>query len=478
MVIANSSITTTPDYVISDISLADFGRKELNIAETEMPGLISLREKYSASKPLKGAKIAGSLHMTIQTAVLIETLVELGAEVKWASCNIFSTQDHAAAAIAKRGIPVFAKKGETLDEYWQYTHYILDWGNDSPNMILDDGGDATGLLILGSRAEKDLSVLNNPGNEEEIALFNSIKNKLKDSCKEITKNMNERGGVIKNMKLLDKTKSIKNYFQIAVEFDTIDSMGANFINSCLEQIALSFETEFNRSTIFNEGEKLKIIMSILSNYTPECVVKVELKSKISNLKSKDISDPENFAKKFVEAVEIAEKDISRAVTHNKGIMNGIDAVVIATGNDFRAVEAAIHAYASKDGTYKSLTHAKIENDELIYWIEIPISIGTVGGIINLHPMVKWCLNLLQQPNSKQLMSIIGAAGLAQNFSAIKSLITSGIQVGHMKMHLINILNSLGAIDYEKTKIIEYFKSNKVTFNSVKTALEKLRKNEL
>ena len=309
-------------------------------------------------------------------------------------------------------------------------------------------------------------------------LFNSIKNKLKDSCKEITKNMNERGGGIKNMKLLDKTKSIKNYFQIAVEFDTVDSMGANFINSCLEQIALSFETEFNRSTIFNDGEKLKIIMSILSNYTPECVVKVELKSKISNLKSKDISDPENFAKKFVEAVEIAEKDISRAVTHNKGIMNGIDAVVIATGNDFRAVEAAIHAYASKDGTYKSLTHAKIENDELIYWIEIPISIGTVGGIINLHPMVKWCLNLLQQPNSKQLMSIIGAAGLAQNFSAIKSLITSGIQVGHMKMHLINILNSLGANDYEKTKIIEYFKSNKVTFNSVKTALEKLRKNEL
>lgn len=308
--------------------------------------------------------------------------------------------------------------------------------------------------------------------------FNSIKNKIEDSCKEITKNMNKRGGGIINMNLLDKTKSIKNYFQIAVEFDTVDSMGANFINSCLEQIALTFETEFNESNIFNESEKLKIIMSILSNYTPECVVKVELKSKISNLKSKDISDPENFAKKFVEAVEIAENDISRAVTHNKGIMNGIDAVVIATGNDFRAVEAAIHAYASKDGSYKSLTHAKIENDEFVYWIEIPISIGTVGGIINLHPMVKWCLNLLQKPNSKQLMSIIGAAGLAQNFAAIKSLITSGIQVGHMKMHLINILNSLGSNENEKTIMIEYFKLNKVNFSSVKTALEKLRKNEL
>ncbi len=180
MTIAKSNKTTVPNYVVADLSLADFGRKELNIAETEMPGLMALRQKYISSKPLEGAKIAGSLHMTIQTAVLIETLVELGAAVKWASCNIFSTQDHAAAAIAKRNIPVYAKKGETLDEYWQYTHYILDWEDDSPNMILDDGGDATGLLILGSKAEKDISVLDNPQNEEEIALFKSIKTKLKE----------------------------------------------------------------------------------------------------------------------------------------------------------------------------------------------------------------------------------------------------------------------------------------------------------
>ena len=159
MVIANSIKTSIPNYVIADISLSDFGRKEIKIAETEMPGLMALREKHHSDKPLKGAKIAGSLHMTIQTAVLIETLVDLGAQVKWASCNIFSTQDHAAAAIAEQGISVYAKKGETLDEYWQYTHYILDWGIDSPNMILDDGGDATGLLILGSKAEKDLSLI-------------------------------------------------------------------------------------------------------------------------------------------------------------------------------------------------------------------------------------------------------------------------------------------------------------------------------
>ena len=168
------------DYKVSDIKLAEWGRKEIEIAETEMPGLMKLREEYKSEKPLKGSRIAGCLHMTIQTAVLIETLVSLGAKVKWASCNIFSTQDHAAAAIADQGISVYAKKGESLDEYWQYTHYILDWGNDAPNMILDDGGDATGLLILGSKAEKDISVLNNPSNEEEISLFNSIRNKLKE----------------------------------------------------------------------------------------------------------------------------------------------------------------------------------------------------------------------------------------------------------------------------------------------------------
>ena len=174
-----NSIEKNTDYVVNDITEAEFGRKELLIAETEMPGLMALRKKYGSEKPLKGALIAGSLHMTIQTGVLIETLVELGAKVRWASCNIFSTQDHAAAAIANSGVPVFAKKGETLDEYWEYTHKIFEWRDgESANMILDDGGDATGLIILGSKAEEDISVLGNPSNEEEIALFASIKKKL------------------------------------------------------------------------------------------------------------------------------------------------------------------------------------------------------------------------------------------------------------------------------------------------------------
>jgi adenosylhomocysteinase len=177
-------LTTLPqsEFRVADIGLAAFGRKEMNIAESEMPALMGIREEYQAIKPLRGARIAGSLHMTIQTAVLIETLVALGAEVRWASCNVFSTQDHAAAAIAAAGTPVFAYKGESMEEYWQYTHRILDFNGQGPNMILDDGGDATLLVHLGTRAESDPSVLNSPSSEEEIALFESIKAKLAEDA--------------------------------------------------------------------------------------------------------------------------------------------------------------------------------------------------------------------------------------------------------------------------------------------------------
>lgn len=175
-----NTVADLKDYVIADIKLADFGRKEIAIAETEMPGLMAIREEYAKAQPLKGARITGSLHMTIQTAVLIETLKDLGAEVRWASCNIYSTQDHAAAAIAAGGTPVFAVKGETLTEYWDYTHRIFEWTDGGyTNMILDDGGDATLLLHLGTRAEKDLSAVANPSSEEETCLFNAIKEKLK-----------------------------------------------------------------------------------------------------------------------------------------------------------------------------------------------------------------------------------------------------------------------------------------------------------
>ena len=308
--------------------------------------------------------------------------------------------------------------------------------------------------------------------------FENSKSKILNDCNEISKNMLARGGGILNINLIDKTSEISDYYQLSSDFNTVDSMGANFINSCLEQFAKSFETEFLESKLFDEDENLEIVMSILSNYVPQCLVKAEVRCKLNELKNGDVEEPMKFARKFIDAIEIAKNDISRAVTHNKGIMNGIDAVVIATGNDFRSVEACAHAYAAKEGKYSSLTHAKIEKDEFIYWIEIPLAIGTVGGITNLHPLVKWCLKLLKNPNGKDLMRIIAVAGLAQNFAAIRSLITSGIQLGHMKMHLINILNTLSANKTEKEILINYFKKNKVSFRAAETALKKLRNDEL
>jgi adenosylhomocysteinase len=215
---ARSKPENFTDFKVADLNLAAWGRKEILIAETEMPGLMAIREEYSAAKPLRGARITGSLHMTIQTAVLIETLEELGAELRWASCNIFSTQDHAAAAIAATGVPVFAYKGETLDEYWDYTHRIFEWGNASDgtpkytNMILDDGGDATLLLHLGARAETDASVIAKPTSEEETCLFASIKAKLATDPKWYSTRLAQVLGVTE-----ETTTGVKRLYQMAKE---------------------------------------------------------------------------------------------------------------------------------------------------------------------------------------------------------------------------------------------------------------------
>ena len=282
--------------------------------------------------------------------------------------------------------------------------------------------------------------------------------------------MNKRGGGILNIELLNLSDKIENYFQIKAIFDTQDAMGANFINSCLEQFAKTFKDNFT------EKNEIEIIMSILSNYVPECIVKAEVSCKVEKLSDTSIIDPFDFAHKFVRAVKIAEVDRYRAVTHNKGIMNGIDSVVIATGNDFRAIESAAHAYASKSGSYKSLTKASVENKIFKFSIEIPLALGTVGGLTKLHPLANLALDILGKPNSEDLMKITAVAGLAQNFAAIKSLITTGIQHGHMKMHLINILNQQKATDKEKEKAIEYFKTNTVSHLKVDLFINKLRSN--
>lgn len=301
--------------------------------------------------------------------------------------------------------------------------------------------------------------------------FVNHKQRLFDATEEITRNMRQRGGGILEISLIDKSELEEDYFQLQVKFDTRDSMGANFINSCLEAIAKEWAQIVGE---LRAEHPVQIVMSILSNYTPECRVKAEVRCKIDDINEGSGIGNREFAEKFVRAIRIAKAEPYRAVTHNKGIMNGIDAVIIATGNDFRATEACAHAYASKDGRYSSLTHAEIEGDEFRFWIDLPLSIGTVGGITSLHPLVKFAHELLGYPSAADLMRIVAVAGLAQNFSAVRSLITSGIQKGHMKMHLLNILNQLEATDEEKKQIVEYFKDKVVSFSAAVEIFSQVR----
>lgn len=305
--------------------------------------------------------------------------------------------------------------------------------------------------------------------------FEWVKPKLLEATKPITKNMENRGGGILDIELRDKSDTLEGYFQLHATFETLDAMGANFINSCLEQFAKTFVAEIaNFEVLANTDFDIQIVMSILSNYVPDCLVKAEVSCNIEDLQEDPSIPADEFAQKFIQAVKIAEIEPFRAVTHNKGIMNGIDAVVLATGNDFRAVEACVHAYAARNGQYSSLTHASIENGIFKFWIEIPLALGTVGGLTSLHPLVKLALEMLHKPSAKELMQIVAVAGLAQNFAALRSLTTTGIQEGHMKMHLMNILNQFEATNEEKAKLVEHFKTNVVTHSAVVEALNNLR----
>ena len=306
--------------------------------------------------------------------------------------------------------------------------------------------------------------------------FQKIKPKFFEATESITKNMQKRGGGILDITLQNKTQELANYFQLHVTFETKDSMGANFINSCLEQLAKTLKAEAQVTSFFTEEEKnLQVVMSILSNYVPNCIVRAEVSCKVEELAEKNIENPQEFAEKFVQAVAIAEIEPYRAVTHNKGIMNGVDAVVLATGNDFRAVEAGVHAYASRNGKYSSLSHAKIENGIFTFWMEIPLALGTVGGLTSLHPLVKMALEILGKPSSHELMQLVAVTGLAQNFAALRSLTTTGIQEGHMKMHLNNILNQFQATKEERIAIAKHFENNTVSHASVVELIENLRK---
>ena len=325
--------------------------------------------------------------------------------------------------------------------------------------------------VLSSTKNGQIHITYTGESKDFFDFFDTHKSDIIESISEIQKNMQKRGGGLLELELQDKTQDLADYYQLHATFETLDAMGANFINSCLEAMANKMEELAKDYPAFKTANKFPFVeMSILSNYVPECVVRAEVSCKVEDLAHNDITG-EEFARRIHRAVAIAKANPRRAVTHNKGIMNGIDAVVIATGNDFRAIEAGAHAYASKDGNYSSLTHCSIEDDTFRFWIDIPLALGTVGGLTSLHPMVKFSLDLLQNPSGRELMEITAVAGLAQNFAALRSLVTVGIQQGHMKMHLTNILNQLGATEEQKGKANTYFAERAVSFKAVEDFLE-------
>lgn len=329
---------------------------------------------------------------------------------------------------------------------------------------LTRGGFKTKVL---SNTKKGHVHLNYPGSFEKLAsVFHANKEMLIKKLQSLESNMRVRGGGVLDIELFDYTDKLENYYAIELKANTCDAMGANFINSLLEKLGSDFKS------ILPEVE---IVMAILTNYNDECLVQAEVNCSIEELDNlaPNMNGME-FAQKFKRAVDIAIVNPKRAVTHNKGIFNGIDALVLATGNDFRATSAAGHAYASRSGEYQSLSTCEINDGIFKLSLTLPLALGTVGGLTKLHPVAKQALLILKRPNANKLMEICAALGLAQNFAAIRSLVTTGIQKGHMKMHLLNILNQLEASEQEVLQVKEYFQNKVISFSEVATYLQSLR----
>lgn len=307
-------------------------------------------------------------------------------------------------------------------------------------------------------------------------LFETLKLKLIKDSQHLVDSMEKRGGGIKTITWKSFVEEEPGLFQLFVEFDTRDSMGANFINTVLEQFSSSLQEFFKEDQrLITEEKEVDVIMSILSNYTPDCIVRTWVECPIEALGSfPGNMDALSFAERFYHAVRIAEVDSFRACTHNKGIFNGIDAVALATGNDFRSIEACGHTYAARNGKYQSLSQCTIHQGVFRFWMDLPLAVGTIGGLTSLHPIAKRSLEMLENPGANELMMIIASVGLIQNFAALRSLITTGIQQGHMKMHLNNVLIQTGATEEEKKLATIHFSDKTVSMTGVKSYLESLR----
>ena len=307
------------------------------------------------------------------------------------------------------------------------------------------------------------------GNPEYLqSLFPEIRSKLLTESALLTAKMEIRGGGIIGIELKSLPHILPNYYQLDASFETCDAMGANFINSCLEQFGKSLHEFFQTSSKVSAGQReCEIIMAILSNYTPESSVRAWVECPVIELlDGKSEADCFQFARKFEQAIRISQSDVSRAVTHNKGIFNGIDALAVATGNDFRAIEACGHAFAARNGQYAGLTDVQIQNGRFRFSIETALAAGVVGGVTAVHPLAKLATRILDHPTAKELMMYLAVAGLASNFGAVKALVSVGIQQGHMKMHLSNILNQLNIPEENRAEIQQHFQDKTVSFSAV------------
>ncbi len=326
--------------------------------------------------------------------------------------------------------------------------------------------------VLSTRKEGQIHFLWTGDFRKWDKLFPRLQAFLLEQTAPLTASMKARGGGVLGMDLLDFSNEEEDCRQLRVQFETCDSMGANFINTVLEEMAQALTAFAKREPALQMGN-VRIIMAILSNYTPDCLVRSEVSCSVEELGPvKNGDSPQELAEKFCTAVRIAQIDPYRATTHNKGIFNGVDAVVLATGNDFRAVEACGHAYAARDGRYRSLSSCSIENGRFVFSLELPLALGTVGGLTHLHPLARRSLEMLGHPSATELMEIVAAVGLAQNFAAVRSLVTTGIQYGHMRMHLTNILLQLGATEQQREAAFSHFADKVVSYAAVKNFLEK------
>lgn len=324
--------------------------------------------------------------------------------------------------------------------------------------------------IIGTEKKGQLHFCWKGAPEKLVGLFPQIKKQLLDEVAPLTKNMERRGGGMTAIELKYLPEVLPNYFQLDVSFETCDAMGANFINSCLEQFGRSLKNWAQNNEAFQAEEKqVEIIMAILSNYVPNSRVKVLVECSLEELET-DPMQARQLAEKLVQAVQISQRDVSRAVTHNKGIFNGVDALAIATGNDFRAIESGAHAYAARNGSYSGLSEAGILDGKFWFSLEMPLAVGVLGGVTRLHPLAKVAMKILGHPSARQLMSYLAVAGLASNWSAVKALVTTGIQQGHMKMHLSNILCSFSLSDEQKQAARLYFQDREVSFSEVQKYL--------